>query len=75
CASLALLARDIEARGDASETLWQGELAWSEYAGLVDAWIAAVSSPIAEAIAASCSVIDFQHFVIDGAFPSAVRAA
>jgi predicted NBD/HSP70 family sugar kinase len=46
---------------------------WQSLGPLLDEWIADTARHLAWAIVASCSIIDFQAAVIDGAFPPDIR--
>lgn len=46
---------------------------WSEAGDTVTKWISQISDPIALAILATISVIDFESVIIDGAVPDTVR--
>lgn len=72
-ASIALLEKQLKEAGQATEFLWCDLDDWSDYPDAVKFWVEYVAKYLAQAIVSSCSVIDFGHFVVDGAFPRAVR--
>ena len=72
-ASVALLERQLIEAQVAADFLWQGLDDWRQYDTHVEKWIDYIAHYIALAVVSSCSVIDFSHIVIDGAFPSHVR--
>jgi len=53
--------------------LWREPEDWQSLGLLLDEWIENTARHLAKAIVASCSVIDFQAAVIDGAFPPDIR--
>lgn len=73
-ASMSLLEQRLHQQGIDPLFLWESKNDWSDQQQIVDEWVNYISRHIATAIVASCSVIDFSHFVIDGAFPNKVRA-
>ncbi|NQZ29925.1 MAG: ROK family transcriptional regulator [Oceanospirillaceae bacterium] len=73
-ASVALLERQLQEADISPEFLWQGLKDWRQHETHIQHWIEYIASYIAIAIVSSCSVIDFKHVVIDGAFPPNVRA-
>lgn len=73
-ASVATLERQLLEVDISSEFLWQGLKDWRQHEEHIEHWIGYIANYIAIAIVSGCSVIDFNHVVIDGAFPSTVRA-
>ncbi|WP_037293942.1 ROK family transcriptional regulator [Roseobacter sp. CCS2] len=53
--------------------LWQTPQDWTEIARYVDLWLGQTAQELAKACLATCSVIDFEAVLIDGAFPPEVR--
>jgi predicted NBD/HSP70 family sugar kinase len=53
--------------------LWREPEEWNSIGHLLDDWIEDTARNLAVAIVASCSIIDFQAAVVDGAFPSSIR--
>ncbi len=74
-ASIATLARAIDAAGGISSELWDSPDQWNVDIELLNQWIENAGRGIAHAIVASASLIDFEAAVIDGWFPSKVRTA
>jgi len=72
-ASVALLERQLLQANIAPDFLWQGLKDWRQHETHIDHWIDYIAKYIAIAIVSSCSVIDFNHVVVDGAFPSNIR--
>lgn len=72
-ASLYLLERDLARNGVDPERLWLKERDWSDLGPSLDAWLETASAAVAQAVAASAAVIDFDAAVIDGSFPADVR--
>jgi predicted NBD/HSP70 family sugar kinase len=72
-ASVALLEQQLQLAGRDTSFLWNRLDDWSEHSEYVKIWIDYIAKYIAIAIVSTCSVIDFSHFVIDGAFPENVR--
>lgn len=59
---------DLDAR-----QLWTDPDSWSLLARYVDPWIGQTAQELAKAALSTCSVIDFEAILIDGAFPEHVR--
>jgi predicted NBD/HSP70 family sugar kinase len=72
-ASLYLLERDLMRTGVESERLWRKDRDWSALGAPLDAWLDKAAAAVAQAVAASAAVIDFDAAVIDGSFPDEVR--
>lgn len=53
--------------------LWTNPKSWTTLAGYVDPWIGQTAQELAKAALSTCSVIDFEAILIDGAFPEHVR--
>ena len=53
--------------------LWLQPENWDGFGRHLDSWIAEIAAPLAHAIAATCSVVDFPAVIIDGGFPPAIR--
>jgi predicted NBD/HSP70 family sugar kinase len=74
-ASIYLLEKKLVAAGQDPSVLWRSPDDWDGVASsTIDEWIEAVANNLALAIVAAISVIDFAAVVIDGAFPTSVRA-
>ena len=72
-ASVALLEKQLLNANISPEFLWQGLKDWAQHQEHIQHWIDYIAKYIAIAIVSSCSVIDFEHVIIDGAFPSNIR--
>ncbi len=72
-ASISLLEQQLKDANIATEFLWSDLDDWSEHPQQVKQWVDYIAKYLAIAIVSSCSLIDFGHFVIDGAFPKQVR--
>lgn len=53
--------------------IWQTPQDWSSIARYVDPWLGQTAQELAKASLSTCSVIDFEAVLIDGAFPADVR--
>lgn len=72
-ASLHLLEKMYGAEGGDVLALWRGDISWESFGPLRDRWLDRAAYGLAHAIAASCSLYDFESAVIDGRFPASVR--
>ncbi|HVY98507.1 MAG TPA: ROK family transcriptional regulator [Dongiaceae bacterium] len=72
-ASVHMLESRLKAAGIDPSPLWRQPQDWSSLAPHLDAWIAEIAPPLAHAIVATSSVIDFPAVIIDGGFPAEVR--
>ena len=72
-ASVHLLETKLKAAKIDPSPLWLQPENWDGFGKHLDAWIAEIAGPLAHAIAATCSVVDFPAVIIDGGFPPAVR--
>ncbi|SLN48100.1 N-acetylglucosamine repressor [Aquimixticola soesokkakensis] len=73
-ASIYLLEADLVMAGKDPSILWQQPQDWTTIEPFVAAWIERTGREIARASISVCAVIDFEAIVIDGAFPTDVRA-
>lgn len=73
-ASIYRLERRLIAAGFNGTAIWQSPDDWSAFDAPLTEWIDEAAEGLAQAIAATLSVIDFEAIIIDGAFPSDVRA-
>jgi predicted NBD/HSP70 family sugar kinase len=55
--------------------LWDEPQDWSDFSRYVDPWIRQTAQELAKASLSTCSVIDFEAVLIDGAFPVDVKTA
>jgi len=53
--------------------LWNNPDSWHALSRYVDPWLGQTAQELAKAALSTCSVIDFEAIVIDGAFPASVR--
>jgi predicted NBD/HSP70 family sugar kinase len=54
--------------------LWTDPESWHSLSRYVDPWLGQTAQELAKAALSTCSVIDFEAILIDGAFPASVRA-
>jgi predicted NBD/HSP70 family sugar kinase len=73
-ASLHLLEARLEAAGIDPGAIWDHPRNWDRFGDQLDPWLDDVSLHLAEAALTVCAVIDFDTILIDGAFPTDVRA-
>ena len=75
-ASIVVLERMMKAAGLDPSGLWLSPDDWSAVGGekLLDQWIGQAARSLAHATAAACAMIDFEAVIIDGGFPTSVRA-
>ncbi len=71
--SLTLEAR-IKAAGLDPTLLWREDKGWERFEPFIDQWIKEIAPFLAEAIVATASIVDMNAAVIDGGFPTWVRA-
>ena len=72
-ASIHLLETRLKAAGIDPSPLWLQPENWDGFGKPLQAWIKEIAGPLAHAIAATCSVVDFPAVIIDGGFPPAIR--
>jgi predicted NBD/HSP70 family sugar kinase len=72
-ASIYTLEMRLKAEGFNLSQQWHEPENWHLPGSLVDEWIEDTARHLAWAIVASCSVIDFQAAVVDGALPTDIR--
>lgn len=72
-ASLWLLEDMLKREGIDPSPLWARGGQWPEFGSITQRWIVTAAKSMASAIASSCSVIDFEAIIVDGAFPSNIR--
>jgi len=72
-ASVHLLETKLKAAKIDPSPLWLQPENWDGFGKPLDAWIKEIAGPLAHAIAATCSVVDFPAVIIDGGFPPAIR--
>ena len=54
--------------------LWREPQDWTSISRQVEPWLGQTAQELSKAILSTCSVIDFEAVLIDGAFPPAIRA-
>ncbi|KPB02014.1 ROK family transcriptional regulator [Ahrensia marina] len=72
-ASIHLLEARLEQAGIDKSILWKQPQDWSGLTRYVDAWMGETAQELAKAALSTCSVIDFEAVLIDGAFPENIR--
>lgn len=55
------------------QQLWSDPESWNALSRYVDPWLGQTAQELAKAALSTCSVIDFEAILIDGAFPASVR--
>lgn len=55
------------------QQLWSDPGSWHSLSRYVDPWLGQTAQELAKAALSTCSVIDFEAILIDGAFPASVR--
>ena len=55
------------------QQLWSDPDSWHSLSRYVDPWLGQTAQELARAALSTCSVIDFEAILIDGAFPASVR--
>ncbi len=73
CASIYTLEQTLNSKKIDSTPLWSSPEDWSMLGRDVDDWIDSTGYYLAVAIISSCSVIDFEAVVVDGACPEPVK--
>ena len=74
CASLYLLAREIEAKGGDPSVIWEHPDDWTSLEPFLHGWIERAAEAIAHASISSVALAEFQAVVIDGIFPAEIRS-
>ncbi len=72
-ASLHLLEGRLAEVGIDPRRLWDLPQDWRDYTRYVEPWLGQTAQELARACLSTCSVIDFEAVIIDGAFPADVR--
>ena len=73
-ASIFVLEEMLTRDGRDPAMLWRDPDYWSQLGETLDIWISHTARSLALAITSVCSVIDFEAVIVDGGFPSDVRA-
>ncbi|MHA1525331.1 MAG: ROK family protein, partial [Alphaproteobacteria bacterium] len=74
-ASIYSLEKQMIDKGIDASVIWHNPDNWSGLGPTLDHWINDTADSLAYAIASAISIIDFPAIIIDGAFPSDIRAA
>ena len=72
-ASIHQLERRLHEVDQDSRQLWSDPESWRRLSRYVDPWLGQTAQELAKAALSTCSVIDFEAILIDGAFPPHVR--
>ncbi|MBX2881058.1 MAG: ROK family transcriptional regulator [Granulosicoccus sp.] len=72
-ASLIELENQLRSKNIDPSPLWLTPDDWSGFSNTLDQWVSVTAAHLAAAIVCSCSVIDFEAAVIDGALPEPVK--
>ncbi|OCW56884.1 ROK family transcriptional regulator [Hoeflea olei] len=72
-ASTMLLERMLRDAGRDPSPLWNNPDRWEGFDDLIARWIPIVASGLAQAVVSAAAIIDFEHVIIDGGMPQAVR--
>lgn len=73
-ASIHLLEKRLEVADLDPAIIWKKPQDWKALSRVVDPWLGQTAQELAKASLSTCSVIDFEAIIIDGAFPSEIRA-
>jgi predicted NBD/HSP70 family sugar kinase len=73
-ASLFRLERALQAAGHETQSLWLAPDGWSVDSAILGQWVEEAAVGLAHAVAAACSVIDFETVMIDGWLPASLRS-
>lgn len=73
-ASLHVLETRLEQANINPKILWEQPQNWDSIRRYVEPWIGQTAQELSKAAISSCSVIDFEAVLIDGAFPDIIRA-
>lgn len=73
-ASIFVLENLLQEKGIDPEPLWYSADDWIDFGASLERWIQETADALAQAIVAAASIIDFGAAVIDGGFPTWVRA-
>lgn len=71
--SLSCLEAEIASSGGDPGVLWSGVAAWEVDRAILEGWMDRAAEGLAYALAAACSIIDFELVVIDGWLPVDIR--
>lgn len=74
-ASIYLLEKRLIAAGLDPQAIWKLPQDWSGFAAQARPWLAQTGSQIARAVVSVCAVLDMEAVLIDGSFPTDMRAA
>lgn len=74
-ASIYLLEERLKEMDLDPSVIWNTPQNWTDIARYVDPWLGQTAQELAKASLSTCSVIDFEAILIDGAFPPEIRTA
>ena len=74
-ASLSVLARQLQAIGASSETMWRASENWDIDPDVLANWTETAAAGLAHAVVSACALIDFEAVLIDGWIPAGLRGA
>jgi predicted NBD/HSP70 family sugar kinase len=72
-ASIYLLEKQLEARGEDSSVIWKPDHNWEGFEDILSDWIDQTAKHLAVAVVAVSSVIDFQRILVDANCPQPIR--
>ncbi len=72
-ATLTDLEASLRASGMNATPIWQASDTWPDFGDVLERWIAACASSLADAILSAAGFVDVHCAIIDGRFPEAVR--
>ena len=73
-ASLSVLAKAMDAAGEASDALWENPEQWQVSAGILSDWIDLAAAGLASTILSAAAFMEIEAALIDGWMPLDVRA-
>ena len=73
-ASIYVLEKNLAETGKNTDVLWQSPEDWGDLGEPLEEWMSEVANSLAVAIMGSIAVIDVDTVILDGAFPTHVRA-
>lgn len=74
-ASVFLLEKMLIAAGRDPSSIWRTPDSWDDFGEVQERWIAETAHALAHAVAAVCSVIDFEAVIVEGGFAPEIRGA
>jgi predicted NBD/HSP70 family sugar kinase len=73
-ASVVLLEKMVIQEGRDPSSIWLTPDQWDDFGETLDRWIEETGHALAHAVAAACSVIDFEAVIVDGGFAAEIRS-